>query len=279
LIRLHPLCQESDNGFEADLGYVPEGLDESTDGIVAGALMLAVKPLPGPLRTKLLAMSKRHWFGSFLVLHGMVFAGEAESLLAGVACDPRLAAALWRENQDLAEPLVPVAMAKNDLWSATLALHQPLASERLGRVNIFGETDPLAAVTALVLQPTAPQKTLWMQRLKQGHPRLAYLAVRWARLTWPEPGWENLRDELRANAVSDRGLAWYGWYRDVQPELIDEAIRETDVATLWQAELVDHAHNSGQELRRRMGQRLQSDDKDKEALLTLRWLDRRGRPR
>jgi hypothetical protein len=48
--------------------------------------------------------------------------------------------------------LVPVAMAKNDLWSATITLHQPLASEWLGRVNIFGETDPLAAVTALVLQ-------------------------------------------------------------------------------------------------------------------------------
>jgi hypothetical protein len=51
------------------------------------------------------------------------------------------------------------------------------------------------------------------------------------------------------------------------------------VDILWQAELIDHAHNSGQELRRRMGQRLQSDDKDKEALLTLRWLDQRGRPR
>jgi hypothetical protein len=224
------LCETADNDFEADLGYVPDELDDTVDGIVAGVLMLAVKPLPGPLRTKLLAMSQRHWFGSFLALRGMMFAGEAEPMLSGVACDPRLAAALWHDNKDLAEPLAPVAMAKNDLWSATIALSQPLASEWLGRVNIFAETDPLAAVTALVLQPTAPQKTLWIQRLKQGHPRLAYLATRWARFTWPEPGWESLRDELHANAVTDRGLARYGWYRDVQSELMDGAVRETDVA-------------------------------------------------
>jgi hypothetical protein len=248
------------------------------DGIVAGVILLSIRPMPGPLRTKLISLTKKHWFGSFLALQGVVFESEVTPMLAGVGCDLRLAAAVWKLNPDLAEPLVAVAMRRNDLWSATIALHDPLAEQWLGRVTIFAERNTIAATTALVLQPGAPaeQKTRWTRRLKQGHPRLSYLAVRWARHTWP-CGWETLRDELREHGCNDHGQIFFHWFRDCEPERIDDALRQDDVDALWRAELITHAKNSGQELRWRMVQQLQSDADDKAALLTLRWLERRGR--
>ena len=169
-------------------------------------------------------------------------------------------------------------MRKNDLWSATVALHNLLAEQWLGRITIFAERNPIAAVTALVLQPGAPaeQKTRWIQRLKQAHQRLAYLTIRWARFTWPV-GWEALRDELREHCCQDRGQIWFHWHRDCDQERIDDAVREDDIAVLWQAELIHHCRNQGQELRRRMVQRLRDDADSREAVLTLQWLSRRGR--
>ena len=280
LIRVLPACLAGElAGHVEGHEYVPDELGDDTDGIVAGVILLALRPMPGPLRARLISMVKKHWFGSFLALNGVVFENEVMAMLGGVACDPRLAAGIWKLNQDLAGPLSSIAMMKNDLWSATVALHDPLAEQWLGRVTIFAERNSIAAVTALVLQPGAPvqQKALWAQRLKQCHPRLAYLAVRWARHTWPS-GWEALRDELRENCVRDRGQVFFHWHRDCENERIEDALREEGVATLWQAELVHHAKNSGQELRRRMVQQLHNEADKKEAQLTLRWLDRRGRP-
>jgi hypothetical protein len=280
MIRLLPLCLAGElAGHVEDHEYAPDELDDPhTDGIVAGLILLAVRPMPGPLRTKLISLSKKHWFGSFLALHGVVFENEAMAMLGGVACDARLTAGIWKANPDIAAPLVGLAMRKNDVWSGIIALNQPLAEQWLGRVTIFAERNSIAAVTALVLQPGAPaeQKAMWAQRLKRSHSRLAYIAVRWARHTWPT-GWEALRDELREHATADRGQIYYHWYRDCEPERIDSALRQDGVDTLWMAELVNHAKNSGQELRRRMAQQLKNEADNREAVLTLRWLERRGR--
>jgi hypothetical protein len=277
LIRILPACLAGELAGHVDgREYAPEELDSQTDGIVAGVILLSLRPMLGPLRTQLTTHIKKHWFGSFLALHGVVFENEATAMLAGVGCDPRLTASIWKFNQDIAEPLVPVAMRKNDLWSATVALTQPLADQWLGRVTVFAERNSIAAVTALVLQPSSPEKALWIQQLKQSHPRLAYLATRWARHTWPL-GWESLRDELRDHATADRGQIYYHWYRDCEVELVDDALRQDDLDTLWAAELIAHAKNSGQELRRRMVQQLQNQADDREALFALRWLERRGR--
>lgn len=279
LIRILPACQAGELAGHVDgREYAPEELDSQTDGIVAGLILLSLRPMPGPLRTKLVSLSKKHWFASFLALHGLVFENEVTPMLAGVGCDPRLAAAIWKTNLDLAGPLAAIAMRKNDLWSATIALHDPLAAQWLGRVCVFAERNSIAAVTAMVLQPSAPEKVLWIQRLKQSHPRLSYLAVRWARFTWPS-GWEALRNELRDHATADRGQIYYHWFRDCEVERIDEAIGQDDLGTLWVAELITHARNSGQELRRRMVQQLQNEADDREAVLTLRWLERRGHNR
>ena len=263
LLRLYPLCWSEG----------PAGLD-NIDGTVAGALLMSIKPLPGALRKELMRRCLTNWWGAFFAINGLVMADEAEGLLRCICNDPRLVAGLWRLNQYYAEPLIPLTMGRHDLWSATIALAQPLGDLWLGRACIQAEHHGLAAVTALVLQPTAPasEKNKWIRRLQTGHPRLAYLAVRWARFTWPRD-WDHLRDELKVRACGD-AWTWFHWYRDIQPEpdIVDEALRQNEVSVLWQAELVDHVKNNGQYLKRRM---MGGHPDDREARLTLGWLQRR----
>lgn len=278
LMRLHPECLKSDLVEDAmEQGYVPEDVDEA-DGVVAGVLALAIKPVPSELRQALLSRAQTDWWGAFFALHGTLYDNEAEALLNRVAIEPRLSASLWHRNHELSEPLGELAMMRSDLWSATVALNHPLASQWLCRVCDAGRGNPLAAVTGIALQPSTSKDQLqaWVEKLQNDHPKLAYLGARWAKHTWPEPEWKRLCDQLRQTAISDRGQGWFHWYRDCEFERINDALNENDVSTLWLAELIHHAKNPGQELRRRMAGRLQADAKDREALLTLRWLDRRG---
>jgi hypothetical protein len=279
LMRLHPECAKADFAEDAmEQGYVPDDVDEA-DGLVAGVLLLAIKPVPSELRNILLSRAQTDWWGAFFALQGTIYNNESDLLLNCVAMEPRLSAALWHHNHELAGPLGETAMMRSDIWSATVALRHPLASQWLCRVCTAGRVNPLAAVTGIALQPhtTTDQRQAWVEKLQSDHPLLAYLAVRWAKHTWDEAEWKNLRDQLRQNAVGDKGQAWFHWHRDCEPERIDDAARESDVHTLWLAELIHHARNEGQELRRRMAERLQKDGNDHEALMTLRWLSRRGR--
>ena len=256
--------------------FVPLDMDD-LDGVVAGLLLLVCRPMPSPVREKLISRIKTHWWGAYWAAHGVVFGGEAEGTLNGIANDPRLAANLWMTNPDLASPLLPLAMERNDIWSSIIALQQPLADLWLGRVCIQGQWHALPAMTALVLQPKASPslKYKWINRLQTGHPRLAYLAVRWARFTW-KSNWENLRDQLHDTSCSDKGLTWFHFQRDVDidPEHQKAALCRTDVDVLWQAELVEFLKDDGISLRRRM----QAGHPDEvEARLTLEWLQRRPR--
>lgn len=272
ILRLHPACQNSGDD-------IPGELDETTDGVVAGMLLLSLRPLPGKLRTALLNHCTKHWWGMYFAALGTVYENEAADLLEGVANDPRLAAGLYRENSDLAAPLVSRALLQNDIWSATISLNQPNASEWLDRVATIGLANSHAAVTSLVLQPSAPDgfKSTWIDRLRNVDPRLAYLAVRWAQHTWPAEQWRGLRDALSSTACQDRGQYWFHWIRDNAPERTEEALTETDVSVLWQAELAGHAKNPARDLRQRLAWRLQENPADNEAKLALRWFGRRGK--
>ena len=141
-VRLYPECVKSS-------GNVPLGWNNAVDGVVAGALLLAVRPLANPLRSALMRRAITQWWGQYLAAQGLLFAEEAGTLLVGISNDPRLAAALWRENPDLGEPLAPLAMSRSDLWSATIALEQPLAAEWLGRICALAASSSIAACTAL----------------------------------------------------------------------------------------------------------------------------------
>jgi len=160
-----------------------------------------------------------------------------------------------------------------------MLLNHVQADQWLQRVVAQAATNEIAGATALTLQPSAtPEiRSVWIARLKQ--PQLAYLTVRWTRHTWAPSNWQRLRERLRVIALSDRGSSWFHFCRDIEHEKTDEALREENVEVLWLAELIEHARSYGQELRRRMTIRLQSNGTDREAGLTLRWLNGRQRPR
>ena len=268
--RLFPLCQNAD-------GTVPSDLDATTDGIVAGMLLLALRPLPSPLRTALLQHAGKSWLGMYFASLGTVYETEVIKLLGGVANDPRLTAALYRENADLAEPLIKLAHRQNDIWSSSIALFQTDAESWLDRVATIGLCNGRAAVTALTLLPSAPEefKAMWIARIQSANPRLAYQAVRWTQSTWPADDWRHLRDTLKKFAVQDHATNWFHWFRDIEPEQAEAAITEDAVSVLWQAELIHHLKNPGDDLRERMIHQLQDNPGDAEAQLTLRWLSRR----
>jgi hypothetical protein len=268
--RLYPLSQNAD-------GTVPGDLDENTDGIVAGMLLLALRPMPSPLRTALMEHAGKSWLGMYFAALGVVYEHETTRLLAGVANDPRLAASLFRENPDLAGPLVKLALRQNDIWSSTIALFQPDAEQWLDRVGTIGLCNARAAVTALTLLPSAPEefKAAWIERVRSGNPQFSYQAVRWTQSTWPVAAWRPLRDTLKNVAVQDRAANWFHWHRDIEPENAEAAVSDENASVLWQAELIDQVKDSGHDLRERMSHQLQENPGDAEALLTLRWLSRR----
>jgi hypothetical protein len=239
LVRLYALCQHAG----------PAEFD-SADGVVAGALLLCLRPMPGLVRNALMKRALTQAWGALLAAHGMIVRGEESALLCCIEEDSRLAAALWRANPDLAKPLLNAAQGRCDLWSGTMLLDHAQAGPWLRHVMAEAANNEVAALTALTLQPSASPaiQAEWICRLRQPH--LAYLAGRWTQHTWPPSRWQHLRDQLRATALSDRGSSWYHWLRDNEAERTDEALLEEDVDALWQAELVHYSNNYGQELRR-----------------------------
>jgi len=268
--RLFSVCENAD-------GTVPSGLDEKTDAIVAGMLLLALRPLPSPLRSALLEHASKSWLGMYFAALGTVYAPETTKLLAGVACDPRLTASLFRENSDLAEPLIKLALRQNDIWSSSIALFQSEAEQWLERINTIGLCNANAAVTALTLFPSALEefKAEWLTRIQSANPRLAYQTVRWTQATWPADDWRRLRDILKNVVVQDRAQNWFHWYRDIESENAEAALQDETASVLWQAELISHLNHPGQDLRERMSYQLKENPGDHEAQLTLRWLSRR----
>jgi hypothetical protein len=274
-LRLHSACLQVETGDEA----IPDLV--RCDGVVAGLLMLVVRPRSGALRARLLRAAVTHPFGACLAAHGKLIEDERAAVLDRVAKDSRVASALYRHDPEAARSLPERLHASHDLWSATLALNHAKAQCWLQRVVSKAAEDPVAAVTALTLQPQVNQKLQqrWLAGVLNSQPGLAYQAARWTKRTWGSERWLDLRDQLRARATSDLGCAFFHWYRDVEVEASDEALRQEGVEVLWRAELIQANKSFGHALRRRCLLRLNSDAADVEAKLALRWIGRRGRPR
>lgn len=218
-----------------------------------------------------------HPFGAFLAAHGMLIEDEHLSVIASVARNTRLASALVRRDGTAAEMLPSALLNNDDIWAATLALNDRNAEAWLPKTLKHAGTQPIAAVTAVVLQPNAneSQQQRWITVIKQGQPRFSYEAVRWCKHTWPPLRWLKLRDQLKPGATSDLGQFHCLWYRDIEPEKADEALLNDSFEILWAAELADAVRNSGHGLRRRCLLRLKSNPADTASTLTLRWLNQR----
>jgi len=191
-----------------------------------------------------------------------------------------MASALCRRDPVAAGNLPKRLFRSHDLWSAAVQLNRSEAGLWLRGVVAQATADPVAAITALTLQPGAsdPAARRWVAVLVKSKPRFGYEAARWSRWTWILPRWEKLRDQLQDRATSDLGCSWFHWYRDVRREQYHEALRNEGVEILWAAELIHATEDFGHALRRRCVLRLNSNPADLEARLGLRWLNQRGRP-
>jgi hypothetical protein len=274
LLRLHSACLRAEAG-DGDVPHI-----NSCDGVVAGLLLLLVVPQLGALRRSLVRAALTHPFGSYLAAHGTLAEEECVKVLGSIDNDPRLASALCRRDPTTACNLTECLLNSPDLWAATAVLTDAKAELWLRGVVAKAAEDPTAAVTALTLQPGADEKLLqrWLGALLNGKPDVAYQAARWTKCTWASARWLDLRNQLRAKAISDLGYSFFHWFRDVEAEAIDEALQREDIETLWTAELIHASKNFGHALRRRCVLRLNSNPADSEAKLASRWLDHRGRP-
>ena len=274
LLRLHAACLRA----ETEDARIPDLAD--CDSVVAGLLLLVARPCQAQLREALVCRAVTSPFGAYLAAHGMLIEDEHARVLDAIAGDPRTASALCRRDLIAVGNLPKRLFRSYDLWSAAVQLNRAEAGLWLRGVVAQAVADPVAAITALTLQPGAgdPASRRWVAVLVKSKPLFAYEAVRWSRWTWILPRWENLRDQLQDQATSDLGCSWFHWYRDVRREQYHEAMRNEGVGILWAAELIHATKDFGHALRRRCVLRLNSNPADLEARLGLRWLNQRGRP-
>jgi hypothetical protein len=274
LLRLHGACLRA----ETEDAGIPDLAD--CDGVVAGLLLLVARPCLAALREALVCRAVTSPFGAYLATHGMLIEDEHARVLDAIAGDPRIASALCRRDPVAAGNLPKRLFRSRDLWSAAVQLNRSEAGLWLRGVVAQATADPVAAITALTLQPGAgdPASRRWVAALVKSKPLFAYEAARWSRWTWILPRWEKLRDQLQDRATSDLGCSWYHWHRDVRREQYREALRNDGVEILWAAELIHATQDFGHALRRRCVLRLNSNPADLETKLALRWLNQRGRP-
>jgi hypothetical protein len=274
LLRLHAACLRA----ETEDARIPDLAD--CDSVVAGLLLLVARPCQAQLREALVCRAVTSPFGAYLAAHGMLIEDEHARVLDAIAGDPRTASALCRRDLIAVGNLPKRLFRSYDLWSAAVQLNRAEAGLWLRGVVAQAVADPVAAITALTLQPGAgdPASRRWVAVLVKSKPLFAYEAVRWSRWTWILPRLENLRDQLQDQATSDLGCSWLHWYRDVRREQYREALRNEGVEILWTAELIHATKDFGHALRRRCVLRRNSNPTDVEARLALRWLNQRGRP-
>ena len=129
----------------------------------------------------------------------MLIEDEHARVLDAIAGDPRTASALCRRNLIAVGNLPKRLFRSYDLWSAAVQLNRAEAGLWLRGVVAQAVADPVAAITALTLQPGAgnPAARRWVAVLVKSKPLFAYEAARWSRWTWILPRWENLRDNCK----------------------------------------------------------------------------------
>jgi hypothetical protein len=274
LLRLHAACLRA----ETEDAGIPDLA--GCDGAVAGLLLLVARPCLAALREALVCRAVTSPVGAYLATHGMLIEDEHARVLDAIAGDPRIASALYRRDPIAAGNLPKRLFGSHDIWAATVQLNRSEAGFWLRDVLAQAAADPVAAITALTLQPGAgdPAARRWVAVLVKSKPCFGYEAARWSRRTWILPRWEKLRDQLQDRATSDLGCSWFHWYRDVRREQYHEALRNESVEILWAAELIHATKDFGHALRRRCVLRLNSNPADLETKLALRWLNQRGRP-
>jgi hypothetical protein len=111
-----------------------------------------------------------------------------------------------------------------------------------------------AAGTMLVMNPQAPQalRDLWLNAIQQAsESAVAYSTVQWARQTWQQSDWVELKAALKSTAIKDHGRCWCNWFSRIEKESAATALAMPADA-LWSFELVHTLNLDDEPLRFRL---------------------------
>jgi len=115
-----------------------------------------------------------------------------------------------------------------------------------------------AAGTMLVMNPQAPQalRDLWLNTIQDASDSaVAYSTVRWARQTWQQSQWVELKAALKSTAIKDHGRCWCNWFSWIEKESAAAALTMPADA-LWSFELVHTLNLDDEPLRFRLADQL-----------------------
>ena len=103
--------------------------------------------------------------------------------------------------------------------------------------------------------------------------------ARFARHTWPEEGWRQLRERLNKKATADKSRYWCHWHVLSAPDEAQAAVSDPQADVLWALELLHATQAPDTALRFLLGGRLGENPGDQESILALDWLNLRQQRR
>lgn len=257
-------------------------LTHITDPVLAGLLLyIAGAQIDGDMREQWFKTACTDPAGAWLAAEGLHTTSERDHIVEAVKTDGRL---LWWVSQvsGFATAAARPAVTHVDLYGGMIMAQicGPKKLEEWLRIVIsVADEQPDAACAAMILQPGADErdKEAWLGTLQtKGTGQQAYETVRWTRHTWSPEDWKRLKDSLREKILSDGGKLFFHWFRELESEHALAGLGTPGIDPLWASELFSCLGPTADDFpfRYQLGELMRTSRED-EAILVLRWLNRR----
>ena len=254
--------------------------DGPDDPLVAGLLLFACSPEPeSHLRRNLFATALRQPLGAYLAAESLHTTSERDQIITALGGD-NIATLGASRVPGFGSACLRQAVGRHDLASALIVARHGTETEFTNWLRMAGLAackDTNAAVTMLVLNPTAPPaaRNLWLAMIQNSQAASAgYAATFWSRYTWSSQAWAGLKDELRQLVTHQGGCAWFNYHYHIEPENAGLALSKPG-DPLWSFELAHALDLDVASLTFWLGDRLGKFTYDREASLILEALQHR----